>query len=57
MSENRIMKRIGSGWREELRHVVEAALPERLQVLLERLATLERAGERDEGGANRRRPH
>ena len=42
MSDYRIIKRIGSRWREESRDVVEAALPERLHELVDRIAARER---------------
>ncbi len=42
MSDYRIIKRIGTRWREESRDVVEAALPERLRELVDRIAARER---------------
>jgi chaperonin cofactor prefoldin len=57
MSEHRIIKRIGTMWRDESRDVVEAALPKRLHELLCRLAALEREDEPDGDGAGRCRPH
>ena len=41
MGENRTLKKIGGKFREESRDLVEATLPERLRVLMERLACVE----------------
>ena len=41
MGENRTLRKIGGRLREESRGLVEAKLPERLRVLVDRLACME----------------
>ena len=45
MGDNRTLKKIGGRLREESRGLVEAKLPERLRVLVDQLACLEKRGE------------
>ena len=42
MGENRTLKRIGGKLREESRDIVDARLPEKLRLLLDRLACTDR---------------
>ncbi len=49
MSQYRIVKKIGARLREETKDVVEAALPERLQEVVDRIAARDRAREPDHG--------
>jgi hypothetical protein len=51
MSNNRILRRIGGKLRDESRDIVDVELPEKIRVLLERLAC------GDIGKAGLRRPH
>lgn len=53
MGENRDLKRIGGKLREESRDIVEAKLPERLRVLLERLARIHQCRDLGNGRAAR----
>ena len=48
MGENRTLRKIGGRLREESRGLVEAKLPERLRVLVDRLACLETRRERED---------
>jgi len=54
MGTNRTLKKIGGKLREESRGLVEAKLPERLRVLVDRLACLERRREPEDGHVARR---
>lgn len=53
MGEHRNLKRIGKKLREDSRDIVEARLPERLRVLLERLARKKEPRELGNGHAAR----
>ena len=49
MGANRTLKKIGGKLREESRGIVEAKLPERLRVLVDRLACVEERREPEDG--------
>lgn len=49
MGENRTLKKIGGRLREESRSIVEAKLPYRLRVLVDRLAYIEERRELEDG--------
>jgi len=48
MGDNRTLKKIGGRLREESRGLVEAKLPERLRVLVDRLACLDKHRESED---------
>jgi len=53
MGANRTLKKIGGKLREESRGIVEAKLPERLRVLVDRLACVEERQKLDGGHVTR----
>lgn len=53
MGANRTLKRIGGKLREESRGIVEAKLPERLRVLVDRLVRVEERQKLDDGHVTR----
>lgn len=55
MGDNRTLKKIGGRLREESRGLVEAKLPERLRVLADRLARLEKRRECEDSRVRRER--